>query len=149
MDTSPTTAVDRSGLEVLAVEECLRLIDEAPVGRVAFVHDGVPTILPVNHRLAGWRVVFRTAYGSKLTAATMERPVAFEVDGYDPERRTGWSVLVRGSAEAVWSRESEAELDELGLAPWADALERDRWVAIHPDEVTGRRIVPRPWEAPA
>lgn len=148
MTTVPTHGpIDRSGLEVLPVDECLALVASTPVGRVAFIDEGVPTILPVNHRLDGWRIVFRTSFGSKLTAATLERPVAFEVDGIDPGTRTGWSVLVRGTAEAVWSREAEAELEELGLQPWADTVDRDRWVVIHPDEVTGRRIIARPWEA--
>lgn len=149
MTTPLQGPIDRTGLEVLAIDECLQLIDRSPVGRVAFLHEGLPTILPVNHRLDGWRIVFRTTFGSKLTVATMERPLAFEVDGFDPETRTGWSVLVRGTAEAVWSQEDEQELDQLGLEPWADGVDRDRWVAIHPDEITGRRIIDRPWEAEA
>ncbi|MBW3621366.1 MAG: pyridoxamine 5'-phosphate oxidase family protein [Actinobacteria bacterium] len=110
--------------------------------------DRSPTILPVNHRLDGWRIVFRTTLGSKLTLATMGRPFAFEVDGYDAATRTGWSVLARGTAEAVWSRDAGARLEELDLQPWADVVDRDRWIAVHPDEITGRRIVPRPWEVP-
>lgn len=147
MTTHLQGPIDRTGLEVLAVDECLRLIDQTPVGRVAFVTDGLPTILPVNHRLDGWRIVFRTSAGAKLTVATLARPLAFEVDGFDADTRTGWSVLVRGTAEAIWSTEDERALDELGLEPWADAVDRARWVAIHPDEITGRRIIGRPWEA--
>lgn len=139
-----TVPVDHRGLEVLASEECLRLLAGSPVGRLAFMEDGSPTILPVNHAMDGWTVVFRTAHGAKLDAASMARSVAFEVDGYDEERRTGWSVVVRGIAEYVWDPEEVARLAEIDIDPWADTRERDRWVRIHPDEITGRRIVRGP-----
>jgi nitroimidazol reductase NimA-like FMN-containing flavoprotein (pyridoxamine 5'-phosphate oxidase superfamily) len=83
--------LDHSGLGVLSNEECLRRLRAARVGRVAFVERGEPVILPVNHGLDGDAVVFLTAPGSKLVAADNELPVAFEVDGYDADRRAGWS----------------------------------------------------------
>ena len=89
-------SLDHSGLGVLSQEECLRRIRTARVGRVAFVENGEPVILPVNHGLDGDSVIFRTAPGSKLTAAEDEVPVAFEVDAFDADRRTGWSVVIRG-----------------------------------------------------
>ena len=79
-------SLDHSGLGVLSREECLRRIRTARVGRVAFVENGEPVILPVNHGLDGDAVVFRTAPGSKLTAAENDEPVAFEVDAFDVDR---------------------------------------------------------------
>src|SRR6478735_1772933 len=93
--------LDHSGLGVLSTEECLDRLRSARVGRIAFVSDGEPVILPVNHGMDGDVVVFRTDAGSKLIAADDEVPVAFEVDGFDPDRRTGWSVLLRGVATSV------------------------------------------------
>jgi nitroimidazol reductase NimA-like FMN-containing flavoprotein (pyridoxamine 5'-phosphate oxidase superfamily) len=110
------------------------------VGRVAFVDAGEPVVLPVNHAVSGRRVVFRTARGALLHEALMDRPVAFEVDDFDAGRRTGWSVLVRGRATLA---DDTDELDALGLDAWADAVERDDWVTIVADEVTGRRIADR------
>jgi len=71
------------------------------VGRVALIDQGEPVILPVNHAMDGEAVVFRTARGSKLMAADNEMPVAFEVDGFDEDRRAGWSVVVRGKVTSV------------------------------------------------
>lgn len=134
-----TRPTDHRGLEVLTTEESLALLAGEPVGRLAFLHEGEPVILPVNHRLDGWTIVFRSDFGAKLAAAAMEQPVAFEVDRYDRETRTGSSVLVRGVAEVVYSHEVEERLDDLGLRTWAGDG-RDQWVRIHPEEITGRRI---------
>ena len=93
--------MDLQGLEVLDHDTCWRLLAEAPIGRVAFVEAGEPSVLPVSHRTHGHRVVFRTRAGAKLTAAILAKPVAFEADGWDEATRTGWSVLSR-----AWPRPS-------------------------------------------
>lgn len=135
--SQPKPSLDHQGLEVLSTDECWALVASSPVGRVAFVEAGDPTILPVNHAVVGHRVVFRTARGALLHEALMDRPVAFEVDDFDPDRRTGWSVLVRGLAALA---EDTEELASLALDAWADAVERNDWVAILVEEITGRRI---------
>ena len=60
---------DHAGLEILPVDECLRLLASVPVGRVGFVADGEVVVLPVNHFVDGQDVIFRTAHGSKASAA--------------------------------------------------------------------------------
>lgn len=134
------TARDHQGLEVLSADECWARLGARPVGRIAFVDAGEPMILPVNHAVTGRRIVFRTARGALLHEALMNRPVAFEVDGFEEATRTGWSVLVRGQARLA---DDVAGLDDLGLSPWADAIDRDDWVQIVAEEVTGRRITGR------
>jgi nitroimidazol reductase NimA-like FMN-containing flavoprotein (pyridoxamine 5'-phosphate oxidase superfamily) len=114
------------------------LLASVPVGRVAFVEAGEPIVLPVNHTVVGHRVAFRTTQGALLHEALMDRSVAFEVDDFVPERRAGWSVLVRGRATLA---DDEAELDGLVLDAWADSVERNDWVVILADEISGRRIV--------
>ena len=131
--------LDHQGLEVLDPDTCWELIAGTPVGRVAFVDRGEPMVLPVNHAVAGRRVVFRTFPGSLLHEALMREPVAFQVDGFDPAQRTGWSVVVRGVADLA---SEDLDLDAVDLRPWADTVERDDWVEIRAEEVTGRRIVP-------
>lgn len=138
MSDHPST--DYSGLEVLSKDECLELLASEPVGRIAFVHEGAPMVLPVNHHVEGWAVLFRTDLGSKLSAAIMERAVAFEVDHYDASDRSGWSVLVTGTATSVDDADEIAELDQLELSPWATGGERVHWVRIQPDEISGRRV---------
>lgn len=130
--------MDHQGLEVLDVAECWERLAAAPVGRVAFVEGGEPMILPVNHAVVGHRIVFRTARGSLLHEALMREPVAFQVDGYDAAARTGWSVVARGVAGLAADHDSLAELD---LRPWADAIDRDDWVEVVVEEISGRRVV--------
>lgn len=141
---SPTPPhLDRNGLEVLGPDECLDLLGSQPVGRIAFLHEGGPTILPVTHVVSHGGVAFRTASGSKLDTALMGRPVAFEVDGLDVERRVGWSVVVHGIAELVEDPDRVAELDGRGLHPWSAHVEQESWVLVRAEEISGRRILPK------
>ena len=135
----PGYPTDHAGLEMLPFDDCLRLLASVPVGRVGFFADGEIVVLPVNHVVDGQDVVFRTAHGSKLSAAGGLDLAAFEVDHYNEQARSGWSVLVTGRAEIV---EAEAEIQRLsrrGLHPWVTAIQRPFWVRIRPTSVSGRR----------
>lgn len=141
MNPTPRSPVlDRHGLEVISTEECWTLLASTPIGRLAFVSDGEPVILPVSFVLHGHRIAFRSAKGAKLDAVVMERPLAFEVDRWDVDDRSGWSVLVEGTAEIVVDESEEAELENIGLVPWAPLDVAAHWVRIVPNEITGRRI---------
>jgi uncharacterized protein len=129
---------DHAGLETLPFDVCLRLLASVPVGRVGFCADGEVVVLPVNHAIDGQDVVFRTASGSKLTAAEEQDLVAFEVDRYDLQARTGWSVLVTGRATVVYDEAETRRLNRLNLHPWATTVDHPFWVRIHPTSVTGR-----------
>lgn len=133
--------LDHSGMAVLGMDECLDRLRKSRVGRLAFMERGEPMILPVNHGMDGNHVMLRTAPGSKLLAAQNELPVAFEVDGFDADRRAGWSVLVRGVADTVDDPAEIARLSRLGVWPWADMTERNRWIRIRATSITGRVIV--------
>lgn len=131
--------VDRSGIEVLSFLQCEELLERGTVGRVGMLVAGEPVILPVNYRYVRGSVVFRTALGEKSDAAAMERPMAFEIDDWDAARETGWSVLVKGTAHEV-AGDDRAVVAASTLRPWARAVERDVWVRIVPNEITGRRL---------
>lgn len=137
-DVAPN--LDRQGLEVLDAETCWSLIASTSVGRLAVMDAGEPTIFPIAHRVDGRSVVFRTTFGAKLSAASMERPVAFEVDAIDAIAHAGWSVVLHGTATTVVDSNDVAELDALGLHPWADAVPRTDWIRIRVDDISGRRI---------
>jgi uncharacterized protein len=126
----------------LTPEACTRLLAGEEVGRIAFAgDDGYPVVLPVNYRLDGALIVFRTAEGVKLEGVPLRR-VAFEVDRLDPSMRTAWSVLVRGHATEVTSALGEPyeSLRSAPLAPWAPGS-KDHWVAVEIESITGRQIV--------
>jgi uncharacterized protein len=130
---------DHAGLETLPFHACLRLLASVPIGRVGFYADGEVVLLPVNHAVDGQDVVFRTAPGSKLTAAQEQELVAFEADDYDLQTRSGWSILVTGRATVVYDEAEVKRLNRLNLHPWATSVEHPFWVRIHPSSVTGRR----------
>ena len=103
----------------LSREECHTLLGGRHLGRLAFVDDKWPVILPVNYVLDDASVIFRTDEGSKLDAAVRGAPVAFEVDGVNEIEQTGWSVLARGHAEEVTDPDQLDRLRRLPLVPWA------------------------------
>ena len=90
MDEPANTSV-----EWLDRDECLRLLAADEVGRLAVVVGHAPMIVPVNYRLDGDRVVFRSDPGTKVDYG-LRSPVAFEIDGIDRAAHTGWSVVVTG-----------------------------------------------------
>jgi nitroimidazol reductase NimA-like FMN-containing flavoprotein (pyridoxamine 5'-phosphate oxidase superfamily) len=128
------------GLQVLDDDEVRRLLAGGVVGRVGFSIGALPAIVPVNYRLLGGAVVFRTGAGSKLTAALSGSVVAFEVDDYATSDRSGWSVLAVGEAHVVTDLALARAADASGLEPFADGA-RERLVRIEPTFLSGRRIV--------
>jgi nitroimidazol reductase NimA-like FMN-containing flavoprotein (pyridoxamine 5'-phosphate oxidase superfamily) len=129
------------GLQTLSPDECLRLLGTGKIGRVGFVSDGRPQVLPVNYVASdAGEVVFRTTEGSVLTTVA-GGPATFEIDGYDEQARTGWSVCVHGPAREITDAGDvlAERLRELNVITWAPGP-RDRWFAILGDQLTGRRI---------
>ena len=126
--------------EELDHDTCLELLQSKSVGRLAVAGTGgAPHLVPVNYTLLRGSVVFRTMPGTKLTRLVTE-PVSFEVDEWDPEGGTGWSVVVQGLAYEASDREMECEdirLDSPG------ERQNSRWVRLMPDTITGRRIAHR------
>ena len=131
-----------SALEELSRDECVHLLRKHRVGRFAVAVAGMaPIVVPVNYLLDGDVVIFRSGAGTKLTALR-GAPVSFEIDEIDEYRGEGWSVLVQGRAYEA-TRWETAHLD---LPTWAPG-QKDHWVRIAPDAVTGRCIT-RPDQFP-
>jgi nitroimidazol reductase NimA-like FMN-containing flavoprotein (pyridoxamine 5'-phosphate oxidase superfamily)/DNA-binding transcriptional regulator YiaG len=122
--------------------ECRRLIAAGGVGRFAFSTTSGPVVLPVNFAMVEGTVVIRTGEGTMIDGHADER-VAFEVDHIDEALRQGWSVLVRGQARRV---AHPAELQHMRrdatIWPWAGG-DRDVYVRIIPDKISGRRMESR------
>lgn len=134
-----TLAAGERRIEPLSVEECLDLVSKVHIGRIAYMHEDAPMIIPVNYVLHDATVVFRTSYGTTLDAIASGAKVAFEVDRIDESRQTGWSVVILGKAEEIWlPRELEAAR-QLPVDPWAPG-DRDHYIRIYPSAITGRRI---------
>ena len=141
MASNPDLNVDWSGLEILSFEECLSLLGATHVGRLGFVDSGSPLILPINFAMDGSTAVFKTGEGSKLEAGMMQRPVCLEIDAWDSELHTGWSVLAMGIADEVLDETETARLDALDVGVWSRPDLPYYWVRVLIEEMSGRRIV--------
>ena len=126
------------GTEVLDLRACWDLLRHGVIGRLAVVVDGEPDIFPVNYVVDHASIVFRTEGGRKL-AGTANRPVAFEVDGYDPAEALAWSVVVHGVGAEIREMDEVIEALDLPLVPWQEG-HKARFVRIQASAVTGRRI---------
>lgn len=129
-----------STLVALSLDECLDLLRSKKVGRIAVLSEGAPVILPVNYRLVEtgaptWLAV-RTTEGNVIDQAPLQ--VAFEIDGFDDERRAGWSVLARGTLHHVDPDAADFRT-RFDPEPWV-ADERDAWLVVAPFSITGRQL---------
>ena len=127
-------------LTSLTPDECRALIAPGGIGRVLFVEPGRgPVAFPVNYRMDGTDVVFRTGAGAGVAEGIRQAPVSFDVDHLDETLCEGWSVLVTGRASVITD---PAELDRaaaLGVEPWAGG-ERPVYMRLRVRQVTGRAI---------
>lgn len=125
---------------VLSPDECDQRLRQQSVGRIGFVVDGWPLVLPVNYAFDGADIVIRTDARSKLAAETRgSAPVVLEVDAPVTVFKSGWSVLAHGVATEVRDRDELARLRTLPLEPWAAGV-RDHWIRIRVVQTTGRRL---------
>lgn len=119
--------------------ECRALIARGGVGRVAFSAVSGPVVLPVNFTVIGGSIVLRTSEGTLIEAHGDER-AAFEVDHVDEALCQGWSVLIQGQAHRVLQPgELRHVRASMTSAPWVGG-DRDVYVRIVPDQISGRRI---------
>lgn len=130
---------DSAGLDVLEQAECLQLLAGAPIGRVVFTDQALPAVQPVSFAVHDETIVFATCDGRRIAEASDGAVVAFEVDEFDPGRRTGWSVTVVGRARAVTDPEETGELARLPIDRWASE-DAPVFVRIAIELVNGRRI---------
>jgi nitroimidazol reductase NimA-like FMN-containing flavoprotein (pyridoxamine 5'-phosphate oxidase superfamily)/DNA-binding XRE family transcriptional regulator len=126
-------------LEVMDRAECLRKLAPGGVGRVVFDDSRGPVALPVNFRLLGESVYFRTSDGSIAAALERASTMSVEVDHLDDALGEGWSVLVTGASHIVTDSVELAEVDAAHVEPWAGG-HRHRVGRVSVGTVTGRRI---------
>jgi nitroimidazol reductase NimA-like FMN-containing flavoprotein (pyridoxamine 5'-phosphate oxidase superfamily) len=128
-------------LEELDIDECLRLLAVASTGRIAFVVAARPVLFPVSYRFlrgeSGPWILLRTRPSDAIGAAPEH--VAFEVGGMDHIHQEGWSVLVRGVIYRLDHNEVERFCHQVDPKAWVQQ-ERNSWLAIKPQTITGRRL---------
>ena len=130
---------DPAPLAALSEAACWERLRENHVGRLVVAVGSQPDIFPVNYLVEGDEIIVRTAEGTKLAAAVMGGRVAFEIDEFDADNHTGWSVVVHGTAQESHQLLEVMHDEEIDTAPWADGAKL-RVIHITPDEITGRSI---------
>ncbi len=118
-------------------EHCRYLLASVRVARIAFVDDGLPRIVVMNHRADGDDVLLRTDAGARLAALTegdRSVPVALEVDSVSSAGRSGWSVIATGHL----ARDDSAPAAHLPL-PWRSGA-TDVVLRMSVDEVHGLQV---------
>ena len=124
----------------LDANECRALLEREVVGRLAFVTESGPRIVPLNYVVLDDALVFKTTPYSELARAGVDREAAFEIDDLDHAHQVGWSVVALGTLEAP----GPSELGDLRTAwapePWAGG-QRQLVLRLRWRELSGRRIV--------
>lgn len=119
--------------------ECENYVAGGGVGRVVFRSAGRPVALPVNFKTLAGDIIFRSADDGGVSTIGFDEPVSFEVDRIDDAMRGGWSVLASGTVHPVGAPEQLAEVEALGIEPWAGG-ERDTYFRLSVTRLTGKRI---------
>lgn len=131
-------SMNDSPITVLPDSESWHLLAGVSLGRLVTSVDGRPEIFPVNFVVQDRTVLFRTAEGTKLVSAAINKNVLFEADEHDAAQ--GWSVIVRGMARTLRTDDEIEKADSAGLLPWT-ATSKQHYVRVVPTDVTGRRFV--------
>jgi len=123
----------------LSFDESLDLLGGEVFGRLAFTTPRGPRIVPLNYVVHEGAIVFRTTPYSELATQAVGHDAAFEIDGVDHQRQTGWSVVALGRVEEVPTPELQ-DLRTLWVPrPWAGGL-RNLYLRLTWREISGRRI---------
>ncbi|MDN3027167.1 pyridoxamine 5'-phosphate oxidase family protein [Streptomyces sp. S.PB5] len=82
---------------------------------MGFTHQALPVIRPVNHLVSDeGGIIIRTHAGAALpTTASASEVVVYGADRLDLDTRTGWSVVVTGTASRVTDAETTADYRSL------------------------------------
>jgi uncharacterized protein len=109
-------------LEVLDDSECLRLLTTARLGRLGFTDGALPAIVPVPFALSEGSLVIPARRGHWVVGAMRGSVVAFAVDSYDVDARTGWGVTVVGPSRVLphpWPAADQDGLVHVAAPPGA------------------------------
>ncbi|MGI8460002.1 MAG: pyridoxamine 5'-phosphate oxidase family protein [Propionibacteriaceae bacterium] len=139
MRTEPETLTPTLTLTALSRPQCLDLLGQHKIGRIAWQAVDAQQILPVTYTVFEGRVYFRTSPYSILSDLLLPTEVALEVDELDLTTRTGWSVVVHGRSQAVAEPVSVSRLWAVDPLPWAPGS-RHLFVEVTPTDITGRLL---------
>ncbi|MDO9378989.1 MAG: pyridoxamine 5'-phosphate oxidase family protein [Nocardioidaceae bacterium] len=137
---SISTSPPRGHQEDLDPTQCWSLVDGQQVGRVALMVDEAIQVLPVAFTRLDDDIYFRTSAFGLIARNAEGQAASFEVDDVHADERSGWSVLLTGTARRVTDPELLARLwTPSPPLPWADGV-RNLWIGISVERVSGRSV---------
>ena len=127
-------------LRELSLTECLVLLFEGVVGRVAFSTPTGPRIVPVNYSIYQGDVLFRTTPYSELGTYGSNHLVVFEVDDLDLTKKQAWSIVAEGLCTVVKDPVLLNDIRRTSAPqPWAAGM-RHLYLRLVWEKLTGRRL---------
>ena len=132
-------------LERLSEAECMEMLANGGIGRLAYTSRYGPTALPVMYKIDGGSIVLGTwdpaLFDEDLRTgiAQAEYQVAVEADQFDLEAREGWVVLVRGAAHHLDTEAERAPMIDSGLEPWIEEVPA-HFIRVNPTSIWGNRV---------
>lgn len=126
--------------EELSQERCWDLLRSNTTGRFGFLQQGRVMILPVNYLVDGQSIYFRTAGDGSIAEAVPSLESSLQIDDSRADRSEGWSVLVSGASSRVEDQDLLTRLwGKVMAEPWSGG-ERNLFIRIHAESVTGRHV---------
>jgi nitroimidazol reductase NimA-like FMN-containing flavoprotein (pyridoxamine 5'-phosphate oxidase superfamily) len=138
----PITGQRTEAFEVLTRQECLRLLGQKRLGRVAGSTGGRPAVVPVRFALVRDDIVFVADPKGRLDRAMEDEISAFEVDLLDPAE--GWSVVVTGPAAEVTDDDELRRLRTFVSGSSPPDSDQTRLFRLATGTLSGRRILRQP-----
>jgi hypothetical protein len=136
--TSERPPLRERRLQVLTATECLALLEQPGVARVAFTRGARIELVTVNAVAQHGQLLIRTSASSRLAdAVDRGSPLVLELDRLERGMRVGWTVIVRGIGTL------EADDPRLVALPWpTESAEEQVVIRVTPTLLTGRRLLP-------
>lgn len=132
-----------TGAKVVELDraESLELLTGKKVGRIGFLAEDGPVVLPMNYVLSDDHIIVRTAAFGIVARSAIDQKVAFEVDDVDDFLEAGWSVLVTGAGTLLSDQQLQQLKSGASSDPWAEGP-RTLFFSIACEQVSGRRLLP-------
>lgn len=126
-----TTMPGDEAWEHLRTESIGRIVTVAP--------DGTIDVSPINFATRAGEILIKSTLGTKFNNLAKHPATVFEVDGYDVEAKTAWSIVIHGHARIQAPEWAHAYADTTHLAPMIDVA-AEHLVIITPERLSARRF---------
>lgn len=120
-------------------EACRARFLDHSLGRLGYVDDGWPVVIPVNYAMHDGDIFIRSLPGAKLAVAAKAEVVCIEVDSFDEASRSGWSVLAHGPLEVITDPKVLRTAWNHDPTPWV-AADDWQWLRIRTLSMSGRTV---------